>query len=427
MRRKLAVVNLISLTVLAGSLVGFYIVPFFSAAFFLVSSVFLLFLAFGFRQDLKMLKLFFFLLIFLLALFRANVFLNREPIQGEITIRGKIAEVPMWLSGVQTLTVETEKGPVLVKTAKYPLYSYGDILEISGNFRKGRGSYSQVAFPKIVRIKTGGNNFLGSVFSWRENFRAVLLRIFPEPEGSLASGMILGSGNLGNSRLVENLRTTGTSHIVSVSGFNISIIIVVLINSLVFVSTKVLIPLLVLIVLIFDLMVGFTPSVLRATIMGFFLLLAKIVGRQGNMTDALVLSAATISFLDPRSLASLGFWLSFSSLAGIVYFYPFISGFFKDWPRLIGEPLGVTFAAQLGVLPFVIYSFGTVSLISPLANLLVGWTIPSVMALTFLTGFFGQFLFPLGNLFGALDLVLLTYFVKVIEVLAKIPYASVKL
>ncbi len=426
--KNIATIDWVCLSYLIGAALRLFFPHVFPGWFFLIVLAILGFFYYSFKTDSRALKAIFFIFFLFLGLFRtAGSFTTKFPL-GSSTVRGHVAEAPVFSGQSQKFPLKTVYGTVVVTTKRYGYpFLYGDVLEVTGEFSK-RQKTVEVRFPKVIRLPVNEGNFLfASAYNLRDKFTAVLTSILPSPENSLATGVLLGTSGITDRNFIESLRITGTSHIVTVSGFNISIIIMGVITLLSFGSTKAsLIPLL-LIVFLFDLLVGFTPPVLRATFMGFMLFLVKYVGRQKNTTDALLFSAAVIVFIDPQSLNSISFQLSFLATAGIVYLYPFVYNSLSPLHDLFREPLALTLSAQVAVLPIIIYNFGTLSLISPLANLLVGWAITPIMALTFLTGFFGWLIYPLGQLFGALDLVLLTYFVKIIELLAKIPWASIHL
>ncbi len=426
--KSIAAVDWICAFYLIGALLSFFFLHAFPGWLFLLTLVILGALSYKFRKNRQPLSAIFFTFFLFLGLFRtAESFTTKFP-TGTMTLRGYVSESPVFSLKSQKFPLKTVYGTAFVMTDKYSFpFSYGDVLEVSGNFLK-RKNIVEVGFPKILKLPGNQGNFLfAAAYNLRNNFTSLLTRILPSPENSLASGLLLGTGGITDKNFIENLRITGTSHIVSVSGFNVSIVIIGVLTLLSFGSTKLsLLPLL-FIVFLFDLLVGFTPPVLRATFMGLMLFFAKFVGRQRNTTDALLFSAVVIIFLDPQSLGSISFQLSFLATAGIVYLYPLFYSLLNGIHDFFREPLALTLSAQVAVLPISIYNFGTLSLISPLANLLVGWTITPLMALTFLTGFFGGIFYPLGQLFGALSLVLLTYFVKIIELLAKIPWASIQL
>lgn len=426
--KSIATIDWICALYLVGTVLSLLFLHAFPGWLFFVTLIILGALSYNFKKNQPALNVIFFIFFLFLGLFRTAGSFGADFPVGTMTLRGYVAESSVFSQQSQKFPLKTIYGTALVTTDRYTsLFSYGEVLEVSGDFSK-RYNVSQVRFPKILKLPGNQGNFLfAAAYNLRDNFTKTLTSILPSPESSLASGLLLGTGGISDKNFIETLRITGTSHIVAVSGFNVSIIIIGVITLLSFGSTKLsLLPLL-LIVFLFDLLVGFTPPVLRATFMGLMLFFARFVGRQGNTTDALLISAAVIAFLDPQSLGSVSFQLSFLATVGIVYFYPFVYRLLTGVHDFFREPLALTLSAQAAVLPISIYNFGTLSLISPLANLLVGWVITPLMALTFLTGFLGGIIYPLGQLFGAIDLVLLTYFVKIIELLAKIPWASIQL
>lgn len=429
----LALVDGLALAYLLGTLVGLKLPVNFlaygsDAWFFLLVLVFLvLFSRWRWRDRLGW-QLLLLTFITVLAAFRASDYKVERLVGGEVALSGFVAEMPNYSASSQKFPFQTAEGSFWLKTERYDQsFAYGDRLEVSGRLVK-RNERWQMDFPKINRLNgRGGYPILAKVYAFREGFKEKLRQILPEPEVSLALGILLGGQNLPQSRLVEDLRTTGTSHIVSVSGYNISIVITGLTMLLVGWGNIVLAILVFISILVFDLLVGFTSPVLRATFMGLFILTARILGRQQNLPEALLISAAFIALIDPLALTGTSFQLSFLSTLGILVFGPYLKRFLGHWPSFISGDLAVTLSAQLAVLPVVVYNFGTVSFISPLANLLVVWTVPPLMALTFLAGVLAFLFLPLGQLVGSLDLVLLTYFLRVIELLARIPGAVIHL
>jgi len=168
------------------------------------------------------------------------------------------------------------------------------------------------------------------------------------------------------------------------------------------------------------------------------------------MTNALVFAAALMVFQNPRILRfDAAFQLSFLATTGLIFFAPRIDDYLKKLIYkirhrldLIGEGLASTkkdnfyfpyfrrilsetLAAQIMVLPLLIYLFGRVSIISPLTNLLVITVVPYSMASGFITGILGFVWEPLGRVSGWLSWVLLEYKIEVVEFFAKVPLASI--
>lgn len=269
-----------------------------------------------------------------------------------------------------------------------------------------------------------------SVFSNRvqTSIKSALDQNLPEPQSSLGYGMIFGNKAKFDKTFMNDLRRTGTAHMVAVSGYNVSIIVNILLNTSILLISKAFLVFGFGGLIFYDVLVGFSASVTRATIMGLYLFAAGLLGRQKNLADALLFSAALILLISPASLFDLGFQLSFLSMLGVMYLSPL----FEKILEMIRIPesearlaVSSTLASQILILPVGLYNFGQISIISPLANLLTFLTVPPIMALTALELFFSYFLTPLGWIFGQANLAVLNYFVSVVSYLSILPWASV--
>lgn len=100
--------------------------------------------------------------------------------------------------------------------------------------------------------------------------------------------------------------------------------------------------------------------------------------------------------IEPMNLVNLGWLLSFGSFIGILILAPIMTRFFygDEKPKLVSELIITTLSATIATAPILLYFFGSLSLISVLANLLILPTIPLAMGLTFLTGIFKLFSIP---------------------------------
>lgn len=258
---------------------------------------------------------------------------------------------------------------------------------------------------------------------FRQEIKNRLLIGLTEPHASLAYGILFGttSGQVFDRSLLNDLRRTGTSHMVAVSGYNVSIITGILLNTSILVFSKALFIFGISGLFIYDFLVGFSASVVRATIMALFIFAAALFGRQKNFGDALVFSATVILFLSPKALSDLGFQLSFLAMLGVLYLSPIFEKLFRLIPKEANKALSATLASQVMILPVAVYNFGQVSFISPLANVLIFLTVPPVMLLTALNVVAGSIL---PQLFLP-NYVLLEYFVDIVRFLSSVPWASV--
>lgn len=337
---------------------------------------------------------------------------------------------------------------ILVTAKKYPVFEYGDEVKITGKLQEPKDFedfdykkylskddiYSVVYYPEMEFISSGNGNWLYSnLFKVKDIFENSISKILPEPHASFLAGLLLGEKKGFSQQMKDALSATGTTHIVALSGYNISIIAIALIALFNFflVRRQVSFWLAVVFICFFVLMTGAAASVVRAAIMGILALLAKQVGRLYSIRNALVFAGAVMVCLNPKILVfDIGFQLSFLATLGLVYIAPLIEkkmlgeeqkGGLLGWKNI----LIATLAAQLAVLPILILNFGKLSLISPLANLLVLPAIPLAMLLGFVMSFLGIFWTGLAQVLAIFIWIVLEYILRVINFLANVPFAYV--
>lgn len=255
-----------------------------------------------------------------------------------------------------------------------------------------------------------------------QKLEQTISRALPEPQASFMAGLLLGARRNIPKNLLDSFATTGTTHIIALSGYNITIIAAALASIFNFLTLakKQSFWLAMAAIIFFVWLTGFQVSLIRAAIMGILTLFALTSGRLYSIHNALALAGALMILFDPFILLhNISFQLSFLATLGIVWLFPIFSR--------LGETLGTTLSAQIMVMPLITYYFGNLSLISPLANLLILPLIP----LTMLFGFIlvlGSFLWSsLAWLLAAPAWLLLTLEIKIIELLATAPFASLRL
>ncbi len=235
--------------------------------------------------------------------------------------------------------------------------------------------------PTLVRIKT--------------DFVAGVRRALPEPVASFMVGILIGARSNLPQYLQDNLNTIGLSHIVAVSGYNLTILTIALASLLGKKWRWAALVLSLWAILGFVLITGGGASILRAGIMATLFLLAAHTGKRLAVEVCLALGVLVTLLMNPTYLLTDMSWqLSFLSLAGIVFIAPKILRWFPRRGRLkiVSEILAVTLAAQITTLPLIAYTFGQASFIAPLANLLIMPLIPPLMLLGFIAGLAGMLL-----------------------------------
>src|SRR3989344_5346295 len=228
------------------------------------------------------------------------------------------------------------------------------------------------------------------VFSLREWFLSSIWKIVPEPVNALVGGVLIGDRSELPKSIVEDFRRTGLSHITAVSGYNINIIAVVLMNVLAStVSRRKAFWIVLGILGVFMILTGLQASVIRATIMGLFALFAQQLGRVPTPMHALAIAAAVMVGFEPLILRyDVGFQLSVLATLGLLIISPKIEERLPFMKRfgIFGETAIMTISAQMLVLPLLVYYFHSVSIVSLPVNIIILPLIPALMFLGFIAG-----------------------------------------
>jgi len=271
---------------------------------------------------------------------------------------------------------------------------------------------------------------LSTLAQFRLRMELVVDNIISAPQAGLANGLLFG----GSDRLSEDLQNkfakTGMTHIVAVSGYNVSVIVVVVMGFTIFIGAhrRWAIWFAIVGVIFFVALIGFPSSGVRAAIMGILVLVAATFGRVSHAYGAIFLTAAIMMMFNPLLLRyDVGFQLSFLATLGIISVYPLIEGYFVKKNAAFGiiDTLLLTVSAQVFVLPIIAYHFHTIASVSLLANILVLPIIPLTMLFVFLTVIASFIFYPAALFFGWLAYFLLLYEIFVINILANVPWGSV--
>jgi competence protein ComEC len=225
----------------------------------------------------------------------------------------------------------------------------------------------------------------------REKWVGTLQKNLPEPMASLSAGILLGVKGQMPDEFYQALVNTGTLHIVAASGYNVSIVAVVLMKMVGgYVCRGLAIWIGVVGIILYVLMSGASASVVRAGIMGSLTLIAYYFGRPSEARRLLWVTAGMMLLFSPLYIVDIGFQLSFVATAGILYLEPWIKRRVDTWISSYGmiiqgylaEYLYPTLAATIATLPVILYHFGRASWISPLVNILVLPLVPLIMGMT---------------------------------------------
>ncbi|MBN1160467.1 MAG: DNA internalization-related competence protein ComEC/Rec2 [Dehalococcoidales bacterium] len=338
-------------------------------------------------------------------------------------------------------------GTVLVTVPRYPEYDYGDFLHITGEVQtpprlgdfdyKGylahQGIYTTLYYPRVQVLEDGhGFPLLAWIYDLRQDMATTLAEVLPEPQASLAQGILLGlRGNI-----PDDLRTdfthSGTSHILAISGINLGIMAGLLVSFGLWLFGRrhyLYVWLAFIIIWFYTIITGMNPPVVRGAIMASMFLFGEALGRQRSGLAALTFTAAVMVGVSPYILGDASFQLSFLAMAGLIFIFPVLrdagrrlvtsrlgdEGLIVSTLNLIIDSMSATLAAIIAVWPLIAYYFGIFSLVGPLATFLVTPVLPVIIVLGSLTMLLGLASTAVAQFFGWLVWPFLSYMILVVS------------
>jgi competence protein ComEC len=208
--------------------------------------------------------------------------------------------------------------------------------------------------------------------------------IVPEPEAALGAGILLGVRSAIAPEISDAFATAGLTHVVAISGWNIAIVAAIVAAAVrplsrrpggrwttAFVAAAT--------VGGYVVLTGASPSVVRAALMAAAMLVGRLGGSRAHAASALGLAALVMLLAAPPVLWDVGFQLSLLATVGLIWFGAPIERRLPGWPGWVREPVALALAAQLTTLPVILVNFERLSLVAPIANVLVVPFVPIAM------------------------------------------------
>ena len=349
-------------------------------------------------------------------------------------------------------------GTALLFVPRYPTYDYGDVLRVAGKLEtppqlddfdyKGylahQGIYSTMLYPGIEIVEKGkGFKPLEWVYSVRTRLSQTMTTILPEPQASLAQGIILGiRGNIPSSVKTDFSRT-GTAHILAISGLHLSIVAGILLSLGIWLFGRrryFYIWLALGIIWLYALLTGMHPPIVRGAIMASLFLTAELLGRQRSAFTSLAFAAAIMVGINPQILWTASFQMSFLAMAGLILLTPFLmalgrkavsstlgeDGAVARVASIITDSFSVTLGAIIAVWPLVAYYFGVISFVGPPATFLALPALPGIIIAGALAGGLGLIFLPAAQIVAWLAWFFLSYMLLVVNAFAAISPAYIE-
>ncbi len=347
-------------------------------------------------------------------------------------------------------------GTALLFVPRYPTYNYGDVLLVTGKLEPppwlddsdDEGApqeiYSTMLYPEIEILDRGkGSKPLEWVYSLRNRLSQTLAEVLPEPQASLAQGIILGKrGNIPPS-VKANFSRTGTAHLLAISGLHLAIVVgmILSIGIWLFGRRRYLYIWLALgIIWLYALLTGMHLPVVRGAIMASLFLTAELLGRQRSAFTALAFAAAVMIGINPQILWTASFQLSFLAMAGLIFLAPPLmalgrkavkatlgeDGAVVSIANIATDSFSVTLGAIIAVWPLVAYHFGIISFVGLPATFLALPALPGIIIAGALAGGLGLIALPAAQVIGWLAWLFLSYMLLVVNGFAALPISFVE-
>ncbi len=336
--------------------------------------------------------------------------------------------------------------------------TYGNKIEIIGTYEQPNEARNYKGFDYKQYLKTKNiyglievNNYsiikeknINKVLEFINNIKLKiknnLLDILEKEEAGLCIGILIGDRENISKQTEENFRKSNLTHLLAVSGSHITYIITTLTTILGNTSRKFSKIFTIFFLIFFMALTDFTPSVMRASIMGILVLIASILYKKSDTINNLSIALFIILIYNPYYIIDTGFLLSFAGTIGIIIFSERITNYIKQHIKIINiskkelnkenvnkfifnklvlyliNSFSVTISANIFIIPIIAYLFSTISLSFWISNILIA----PIMEITTIYSFIIYFISLICPIFSEFLGIFLNYLLKIFLIIAEI-------
>ena len=275
-------------------------------------------------------------------------------------------------------------------------------------------------------ISHDNSNILRKIYELRNLMKTKIEKLLPKETSGLCLGMLIGETSGIEENMQEDFRDSNLSHILAVSGANVSYIIV----SITYIFNKMCLRkrlskiISIILLILFMLLTG----VNRACIMAILMLIAELLYRKSDVYNNLAISALILLIINPYSLLDIGFQLSYMGTIGIVFLHDKIGNFIKINNKIVKyffEMIAVTTCANLAIIPIMMFHFNTISLTFYFSNIIVGPILGIVVIIGFIMFFISLIFTPISSLIAIVLNLMLKFIIKIAEITANMPFSKI--
>lgn len=279
----------------------------------------------------------------------------------------------------------------------------GDIVNLKATFneanhKRNEGGFDYKNYLKSLKICGTIKAEKIETISHRQNYALIneftnkvkenVEKILPEKEAGLLNGLLIGNTEKIDDEIQKSFKISSLTHVLAVSGMQVTYIVTVVYT--IFnkrLNKRIIGSISIFILVIYTAMTGFSPSIVRASIMGIIVIIAEMSYRKSDILNTISLSLIIMLIYNPFLITNVGLQLSYSGTIGIIIFYKPILEIFnniriknKKWKykinlqskylKKIKEAIAIILSAQIAILPIMIYTFNLIGTYFLLTNLL---------------------------------------------------------
>lgn len=429
-----------------------------------ITSIFLIILIIKFLNNRKQIYFFFMkkrkiIQILLISAIISNLYFNLinlryeksytkipEKIKENATIISEAKETEYYYG--YNVKIKGKKFIMYVKKKDYPKFQYGEYIQVCGEYSKPeearnykgfnykeylktKGIYGSIKVENIQSLKKNNVNIFLKVSNCiRNKIIKTAHQILPNQEGSLLTGILIGEKSDIPEEITESFSKASISHILAISGTHISYIILgityILNKSKTSKRLSYIITIITLVLFMF--VTRFTPSVVRASIMGIIMLFAKVIYRKSDTLNSIAISLILILIFNPFAINDIGLELSYLGTIGIVLLNKKVKSIFSKYiNEKVSIAISITISAQIMVLPITILKFNTITPYFMLANITAVPLAGVIILMGYINIFIAILYKPAGTILGKLLKLIVEILINIAKFTSKLPFSSISI